>query len=755
MTSVPSDTSEHSPEGLLNDQAQHRYELLIDQVQLATMDPEQQQEDHRYGVITDAAVVVDQGIIVWLGKRQNLPSGWQFKNRLNADNQWLTPGLIDPHTHLVYAGDRSKEFEQRLEGVSYETIARQGGGILSTVIATREASLDQLISQSRPRLEALINEGVTAVEIKSGYGLNLEAELKMLRAIKALSEQYPIDIKATFLGAHALPPEYHDRPDDYIDQVCNHMLPVVAHEQLASAVDVFCENIAFSTEQTERVFQKACELGLAVKLHAEQLSDSGGCELAARYNALSVDHLEYLSNTGIKALSDSETVATLLPGAFYYLRETKLPPVNELKKAGVAMALATDLNPGTSPLASLRLMMNMGCTLFGLTPSEALAAVTRNAAKALGMEQQLGMIKAGMKASLALWPVAHPSALAANMAGNSPVMVMANGQLIQCQLTMEKLSAWQGRTDREQHPELALRWHQNVQPFTDHSKSGVTLLGFSCDEGVRRNKGRQGAALAPDQIRQALASLPWNRQQPVWDAGNINCQGRNLEGAHRAYADRITELVDAGTLAIGLGGGHEIAWGSYLGLVNSIASNVKNTDEIKVGIINFDAHFDLRQPEQGPSSGTPFWQIEQHCQQQGIPFLYFCLGISDSSNTQALFKRADELGVIYQTDREITENRLEQIKEELTYYMDQMDHLYLTIDLDVFPASQAPGVSAPAARGVSIELIEPLLELIRDSGKISLIDIAEYNPDQDIDQRTARLAARLLHQLCQQMPAID
>ncbi|WP_194842663.1 imidazolonepropionase [Endozoicomonas sp. OPT23] len=728
--------------------AQPRYELLISNVHLATMNPEQKLEDNRYGVITDGAVVVDQGEIIWTGKQTDLPESFQFKRRLNGHNYWLTPGLIDPHTHLVYAGDRSQEFEQRLEGVSYETIAKQGGGILSTVKATHSASVEELVSLARPRLEALINEGVTAVEIKSGYGLDLESELKILRAIDLLAEQYPVDIQRTFLGAHALPPDYKDRADDYIDLVCEQMLPVVAKEKLADAVDVFCEKIAFNLEQTEKVFRKARELGLAVKLHAEQLSDSGGSELAASYSALSVDHLEYLSEQGIASLKNRATVATLLPGAFYYLRETKLPPVDALKKAGVPIALATDLNPGTSPLASLRLMMNMGCTLFGLTPSESLAGVTRNAAKALGMQQQLGMIKTGMKASLALWPVSHPSALTANMAGNNPVLVMANGQIIKSDLPMEAETLWQGRVDQEEHQELALRWHQQVQPYTENtSQGGVALIGFASDEGVRRNKGRPGAAKSPNLIRKALAPLPWNRKQPAWDAGNINCVGLDLETAYRDYANRITELLDSGCLPAGLGGGHEIAWGSFLGLANSAAKTVTDNRDIKIGIINFDAHFDLRQPEQGPSSGTPFWQIHQHCQQTGIPFHYFCLGVSDCSNTEALFKRANDLGVIYHTDREMTYERMEQIREELGCYIDQMDHIYLTIDLDVFPASQAPGVSAPASRGVGIEIIEPLLELIRNSGKISLVDIAEYNPNHDIDQRTAKLAARLMHLL--------
>ncbi|WP_172806866.1 imidazolonepropionase [Endozoicomonas arenosclerae] len=403
-------------------------DLLINNVHLATMDPD---VDSHYGEILNAAVVIHEGIIQWLGSSDQLPDNLQPEKTINGQGQWLTPGLIDCHTHLVYAGDRSREFEQRLEGVSYSEIARQGGGIMSTVNATRQCSLDQLIEQSRPRLEALISEGVTTVEIKSGYGLNLETELKILKAARELEQQYPVRIEKTFLGAHTLPPEYSGKADEYIQTVCEEMLPVVAEEKLASSVDVFCENIAFNLQQTEQVFQKAKNLGLRVKLHAEQLSDSQGTQLATRYKALSVDHLEYLGDEGVNALENSTTVATLLPGAFYFLRETRLPPIDKLRASGIPMALATDLNPGTSPLASLRLMMNMGCTLFGLTPSEALAGVTRNAARAVGLQDKMGIIRAGYQADLALWPVQNPASLAATLNGEKPSLTVFEGRVLQ------------------------------------------------------------------------------------------------------------------------------------------------------------------------------------------------------------------------------------------------------------------------------------------------------------------------------------
>ncbi|MGI9281202.1 MAG: imidazolonepropionase [Endozoicomonas sp.] len=408
-------------------------DLLITHVHIATMDPSINAHSENtagsYGEISDGAVVIDQGVIQWVGSAESIPSALQPKEVINGHGQWLMPGLIDCHTHLIYAGDRSTEFEQRLEGKSYSDIAKQGGGIMSTVNATRRCSLDHLIDQSRPRLEALLREGVTTLEIKSGYGLNLETELKILRAARELEQQYPVRIEKTFLGAHTLPPEFSGQADAYIKHVCEEMLPVIAEEGLATAVDVFCENIAFNVSQTEKVFQCAKSLGLHVKLHAEQLSDSQGTQLATAYEALSVDHLEYLSEEGVKALENSTTVATLLPGAFYFLKESQLPPVEKLRASGIPMALATDLNPGTSPFTSLRLMMNMACTLFGLTPSEALAGVTRQSARALGLHHQVGMIKTGYQADLTLWPIQSPASLAASLTGERPSLTFYQGKV--------------------------------------------------------------------------------------------------------------------------------------------------------------------------------------------------------------------------------------------------------------------------------------------------------------------------------------
>ncbi|ELL0574047.1 imidazolonepropionase [Vibrio fluvialis] len=331
--------------------------------------------------------------------------------RIDCSGKLVTPGLIDCHTHLIYAGNRANEFEMRLQGVPYQTIAAQGGGIISTVKATRGASLDELVELALPRLDGLLKSGVTSVEVKSGYGLTLNDEVKMLRAAKALENHRRVKITTTLLAAHALPPEYIGRADDYIEHVCQTIIPQVAEEKLATSVDVFCESVGFNLAQTERVFQCAKEHELQIKGHTEQLSNLGGTALTARYQGLSADHIEYLDEDGVKALAESGTVATLLPGAFYFLRETQKPPVAALREYQVPMALATDINPGTSPFADLTLMMNMGCTLFGLTPEETLRGVTVHAAKALGFAETRGQVATGFDADLAIWNIDHPADL--------------------------------------------------------------------------------------------------------------------------------------------------------------------------------------------------------------------------------------------------------------------------------------------------------------------------------------------------------
>ena len=365
-----------------------------------------------YGSIADGAVAAKDGRIAWVGPRASLPAGWRAQVEHDCRGGWLTPGLIDCHTHLVYAGSRAAEFEQRLQGASYEDIARAGGGILSTVRATRAASDQDLLRQGSRRLAALMAEGVTTVEIKSGYGLDTATESRILRVARQLGLSCATEVKTSFLGAHALPPEYAGRADDYIALVCEEMLPAIHAEGLADAVDAFCEGIGFSPAQTARVFERARSLGLPVKLHADQLSDLGGAGLAARHAALSADHLEYSSQASVEAMARAGTVAVLLPGAYYYLRETRLPPIAALREQGVPMALATDSNPGTSPCTSLLLMLNMGCTLFRLTPAEALAGVTRHAARALGMTNEAGRISLGMRADFALWDIGRPAELA-------------------------------------------------------------------------------------------------------------------------------------------------------------------------------------------------------------------------------------------------------------------------------------------------------------------------------------------------------
>ena len=368
------------------------------------------------GAVDHGVVAAKDGMIAYVGPAADAPA-LDAKRIVDCEGRWITPGLIDCHTHLIHGGDRAAEFEMRLGGASYEEIARAGGGIVSTMRATRAASEDELVAAALSRLDALIAEGATTVEVKSGYGLDRDSEIRMLRAARRLGEERAVSIATTFLGAHALPPEFADDADGYIALLCDEVLPEVAALGLADAVDAFCERIGFTPAQTERMFAAAARHGLPVKLHAEQLSNLHGAALAARHGALSADHLEHLDEAGIAAMAASGTVATLLPGAYYFVRETKLPPIAVLRAAGVPIALATDCNPGTSPLTSLLLTMNMGATLFRLTVAECLAGVTRNAARALGLADR-GTLEAGKRCDLAIWDVERPAQLVYRMGFN-------------------------------------------------------------------------------------------------------------------------------------------------------------------------------------------------------------------------------------------------------------------------------------------------------------------------------------------------
>ena len=388
-----------------------------------------------WGWLPEGDLLVRDGRIEWVGRSADAaPALRRFGvaevEQHDLHGALVTPGLIDAHTHLVYGGHRAREFELRLQGASYEEIARAGGGIRSTVAATREASEQALFEPALARARALLAEGVTTIEVKSGYGLSFEHEARCLRAARRLAQALPITVRTTSLAAHALPPEFEGRADDYIEAVCQ-WLPQWHAEGLVDAVDGFCERIAFTPAQVERVFAAARALGLPVKLHAEQLSDSGGAALAARFGALSADHLEYLGDDGIEAMAASGTVAMLLPGAYYFLRETRLPPIAALRQAGVPIAISTDHNPGTSPTLSLLLMLNMACTLFRLTPEEALAGVTRHAARALGLAGSHGQLRAGWRADFAVWAVEHPNELAYRFGHNPCTAVVAGGQAVQ------------------------------------------------------------------------------------------------------------------------------------------------------------------------------------------------------------------------------------------------------------------------------------------------------------------------------------
>ena len=381
-----------------------------------------------YGLVADAALAIVGDTIAYAGPRAGLPAELaETYEAHDGAGGVATPGLIDCHTHLIHGGNRAHEFERRLRGASYADIARDGGGILATVRATRILDEAALVAAALPRLDALMAEGVTTIEVKSGYGLELDSELRLLRAARALDLMRPVDVRTTLLAAHAVPPEYQGRADDYVALICEEIIPAAAAERLADAVDAFCEGIAFTLAQTERVFAAARRHGLPVKLHAEQLSNTGGAILAARMGALSADHLEYLDAEGIAAMAEAGTVAVLLPGAYYTLRQTQPPPVALLRAAGVPMAVATDCNPGTSPLTSPLLALNMACTLFRLTPEEALAGMTRNAARALGLSDR-GVLAAGMRADLVVWRVEHPAELAYALGFNPCVAVARAGQ---------------------------------------------------------------------------------------------------------------------------------------------------------------------------------------------------------------------------------------------------------------------------------------------------------------------------------------
>lgn len=387
-------------------------------------------QNGQYSIIKNAAILTYAERIEWIGPAEAHPDSLDFAliESIDLDGAWVTPGLIDCHTHSVFGGNRSIEFEQRLQGMTYAEIAAQGGGIMSTVRATRAASEVELLIAARQRIEQLRFEGVTTIEIKSGYGLDYLTERKMLRVIRQLAKELPLTVKSTCLAAHALPPEFKDRSDDYITYICEEMLPKLHAEHLVDAVDAFCEHLAFQPDQVERLFKAAQALNLPVKLHAEQLSSLGGSSLAARYKALSADHLEFMTEADVAAMAQSGTVAVLLPGAFYLLRETQYPPLASLQQHGVPIALSTDLNPGTSPMLSLRLVMNMACTLFALTPEQALAGVTRHAAQALGIADQYGSLEVGKVADFVAWDIEHPAEISYWLGGDLSKRVIRHGQ---------------------------------------------------------------------------------------------------------------------------------------------------------------------------------------------------------------------------------------------------------------------------------------------------------------------------------------
>ncbi len=409
------------------DQTQKPWDSLWFNARVATMVA----GDKPYGLIDHGAIGIIDEKIVWVGETSQVPKEQLAlcQNQMDCMNALATPGLIDCHTHIVYGGERIDEFEMRLNGASYSEISKAGGGIASTVSATRLSTEDALFDSAKQRINSFLNEGVTTIEIKSGYGLDLETELKMLRVARRLGRELSLDVSTSFLGAHAIPAEFKDRSDDYIDYICRDVLPLVAADNLADSVDAFCEDIAFSAQQIERVFRCAVSHGLSLKLHAEQLSDQKGAVMAAEMGALSVDHIEYLAEDDVAVIKRNDTVAVLLPGAFYFLGETKLPPVAALRSLGVSIAISSDANPGSSPVSSLLLMLNMACTLFKLTPEESLAGVTRNAAKALGLASEVGTLEVGKLANMVLWSLENPAELSYRIGHNPCQKVMYRGKV--------------------------------------------------------------------------------------------------------------------------------------------------------------------------------------------------------------------------------------------------------------------------------------------------------------------------------------
>jgi len=399
------------------------WDLLLTDARIATM----RGGAEPYGIIDDAALAIADGKLAWLGPVAELPDT-RYTAKKSLEGRWLTPALIDCHTHLVFAGNRATEFEARLNGASYAEIAKSGGGIMSTVRATRDANQATLTKASERRLLSLRKEGVATVEIKSGYGLDLDTEIRMLEVGKALAKAHDVSVTTTFLGVHAIPPDYVDRNADYVRFVCEEVLPAVSERGLADAVDAYCEGIAFQPDEIRTLFECATRLGIPVKLHADQLSDTGGAALAAEFNALSADHLEYTSESGVRALAEAGSVAVLLPGAFLTLRESQLPPLDSLRDHGVAMAVATDCNPGTSPLCSLRSAMSLASSLFRLTPEECLAGVTREAARALGLANDRGTLEVGKRADIAVWDIDHPSELSYWLGLNQLSQLYVNGR---------------------------------------------------------------------------------------------------------------------------------------------------------------------------------------------------------------------------------------------------------------------------------------------------------------------------------------
>ncbi len=700
--------------------------------------------------IQEAFLLVEDGIIAGYGPMSECPN--TFDEVINAAGKMILPTWCDSHTHLVFAGNRENEFIDRIKGLSYEEIANKGGGILNSAKKLQATSFEDLYHQSKTRLEEIIALGTGAVEIKSGYGLTPEAELKMLRVIKKLKVNYALPIKATFLAAHALPLNFKNNADGFIEAMLTETLPSIAAANLAEYIDVFCEEGYFSVAQTERILAATTKYGLKAKIHVNQFNAIGGVQVGVKYQALSGDHLEIMRQEDIEALHTAKgTIAVALPACSFFLG-IPYTPARKLIDSGLSLALASDYNPGSAPSGNMNFVVSTACIKMNMTAKEAINAATINGAYAMGLEKEVGSITKGKKANLIVTkPIPSYGFLPYSFGENHIEEIYINGKKWDTTLNQKKINIaanysdryvlpsnenWKGRKS-ESGKEY---WHEVVHlkdiNQLDFSEKSVALIGYACDEGVRRNLGREGTKNAPKAIREQLSKLAFHHKEKIIsDVGDIFCTDNRLEYTQEKLSESIQFLLKKNIFPIVLGGGHDVAFPHVESILK--ASNKK----LKIGIINFDAHFDLRPVGSSPNSGTPFYQLFQKYRE----YVSYCvLGIQKASNPQSLFSIAEEENALFFSNFECTLSNFESITQQLFSFLEEHDKLYITIDMDGFSSAFAPGVSAPSPLGFAPDFVIKMLHYFFSTGKVISCDIAELNPSHDIDNTTAKLAARLV-----------